>query len=152
MHVSETPEKVFPLLCPVREYDWIETWQCEMVHSESGFAELDCVFKTRHGDVEDFWQVSKYQPNELIEFVVSSKFRVMRYQFKLSLEGSGGTKVEIEQVATALSKVGEDYVEDTHFELHMKTLEIMLNHYLTTGTMMNNEEALGLAAQSATRG
>lgn len=130
------------MLCPVREYEWIETWRCEMIHSKSGFAELDCVFKTRHGDVVDTWVVSKYQPNELIEFVVNSKFRVMRYQFKLSSEGSSGTKIKIEQIATALSKEGEDHVDDPHFDLHMKTLEIMLNHYLKTGKMIKDEEAL----------
>ena len=42
------PEKVFPLLCPVREADWIPGWQYELVYSESGVAELGCVFTTRH--------------------------------------------------------------------------------------------------------
>lgn len=53
MHASVRPEKVLPLLCPIREYEWIEIWECEMIHSNSGYAELDCVFKTRHQDVED---------------------------------------------------------------------------------------------------
>jgi hypothetical protein len=140
MHVSAMPDKVFPLLCPVREYEWIETWHCEMVHSISGFAELDYVFKTRHDEIEDIWEVCKYQPNELIEFVVNSVYRVMRYRFALSPDGRGNTMIEIEQMATAVSKEGEDHVDEPHFDLHMKTLEIMLNHYLTTGTMMKNEE------------
>ena len=148
MGVSATPERVFPLLCPVRENEWIETWQCELIRSKSGFGELDCVFKTRHGDVEDVWVISKYQPNEFIEFVVSSRFRVMRYQFKLSLEGRSGTKIEIEQIATAVSKEGEDHVDDPHFEMHMKALEVMLNYYLTTGKMMKDEEAVHLAQQT----
>ncbi len=142
MHASAAPDKVFPLLCPVREYEWIETWKCEMIHSRSGFAELDCVFKTRHGDVEDVWTVSRYKPNELIEFVVSSVFRVMRYRFTLIPDGEGGTKVEIAQTATALSKAAEEHIEDPHFDLHMKTLEVMLNHYLRTGRMIPNEEAI----------
>jgi len=41
------PGKVFPLLCPLREYEWIEGWQCEMLHSDSGIAEKNCVFRTR---------------------------------------------------------------------------------------------------------
>jgi hypothetical protein len=60
-----TPEKVFPLLCPTREYDWIEHWRCQMVHSESGFAELDCVFTTDFPHVGDeTWVVSVYRPND----------------------------------------------------------------------------------------
>lgn len=150
MHVSAAPDRVFPLLCPVREYEWIETWKCEMVHSKSGFAELDCVFKTRHGDVEDVWTVSRYEPNELIEFVVSSVFRVMRYRFTLSQEGERATRIVIEQTATALNGDGERYVEDPYFEIHMKTLEIMLNHYLATGKMISNEEALRLGQGEVT--
>ena len=41
-----TPDDIFPLLCPVREYEWLETWQCEMIYTKSGFTELDCIFKT----------------------------------------------------------------------------------------------------------
>lgn len=142
MHAASTPDRVFPLLCPVREYEWIETWNCEMIHSNSGYAELDCVFKTNHGDVEELWTVSRYEPNEIIEFVVSSKFRVMRYRFTLIPEKDTGTRVEIEQTATALSLEGEKHVEDPHFELHMKTMEVMLNHFLETGKMVSNEEAV----------
>ncbi len=71
MLLKGTPEQVFPLLCPVREYEWIDNWQCEVVYSDSGFAELDCVFKTRFpGDgPEDTWAVSRYEPPLLIEFV-----------------------------------------------------------------------------------
>ncbi len=142
MHVRSTPDRVFPLLCPVREYDWIENWECEMVHSRSGFAELDCVFKTRHEDVEETWTVSRYEPNELIEFILASKFRVMRYRFTLAPDGENGTRIEIEQTATALNSEGNKHAEDPRFELHMKTLEIMLNHYLVTGKMISNDEAL----------
>ena len=39
-------EKVFPLLCPVREYEWIDGWSCRLVHSESGFAEKGAIFTT----------------------------------------------------------------------------------------------------------
>ena len=44
--VKAKPEEIFPLLCPVREYDWIPEWDCTMVYSESGIAERGCVFQT----------------------------------------------------------------------------------------------------------
>ena len=40
------PEKVFPLLCPVREADWVPGWQYRLIYSESGVAEDGCVFST----------------------------------------------------------------------------------------------------------
>ncbi|HET7731794.1 MAG TPA: hypothetical protein VFK48_17360, partial [Usitatibacter sp.] len=40
------PGQVFPLLCPVREADWIEGWDPGIVITASGVAERDCVFTT----------------------------------------------------------------------------------------------------------
>ncbi len=39
---------VFPLLCPVKELDWIKGWEdmCTLVYTESGIAEEACVFET----------------------------------------------------------------------------------------------------------
>ena len=47
-----SPEKVFPLLCPVREADWIPGWRYKLIYSESGVAELGCIFTTEHPVVE----------------------------------------------------------------------------------------------------
>ncbi len=142
MHVQSTPDRIFPLLCPAREYDWVETWKCELIHSDSGFAEQDCVFKTRHEDVEEVWTVVRYEPDRLIEFLVSSKYRVMRYRFTLSPDGQDRTRIDIEQIATSLNREGDHNVEDPHFAFHMKTLEIMLDHYLNTGNMIAGSEAV----------
>ena len=38
--------KVFPLLCPVREAEWIDGWNPIVVLTQSGYAEQDCVFVT----------------------------------------------------------------------------------------------------------
>lgn len=41
-----SPEAVFPLLCPVRERDWIQGLDPVLVVSKSGVAKPDCVFTT----------------------------------------------------------------------------------------------------------
>ncbi len=33
------PEQVFPLLCPVREADWVPDWRYRMIYSRTGVAE-----------------------------------------------------------------------------------------------------------------
>ena len=46
-------DEVFPLLCPVRERDWLDGWEFRMIHSSSGLIEKDCVFATpHHGKLE----------------------------------------------------------------------------------------------------
>ena len=41
---SASPEKIFPLLCPVREMDWIPEWAPKLVISDSGVMEPGCIF------------------------------------------------------------------------------------------------------------
>jgi hypothetical protein len=33
--LEANPNAVFPLLCPVREYEWIESWKCDLIYSDS---------------------------------------------------------------------------------------------------------------------
>ena len=46
------PETVFPLLCPVREADWVPGWQYRLIYSKSGVAEAGCVFITEENNRE----------------------------------------------------------------------------------------------------
>lgn len=63
-------ETVFPLLCPIREYEWIPGWSCEMVHSRSGVAEKGAVFATT---IKPFgkmlWTCTCYEPPKRIEYL-----------------------------------------------------------------------------------
>ena len=84
MQIAASPAVVFPLLCPVREADWIDGWSCEMLHSESGLAELGCVFKTnRAPENEAFWIMTRCdspREAEYVRFVTGKMFVVLRFQ------------------------------------------------------------------------
>ena len=71
LRLDAPPERVFPLLCPVREALWLPGWSAEILHSVSGVAELGCVFRTRdEGGRERIWTVSRHEPDPgLIQFV-----------------------------------------------------------------------------------
>lgn len=135
-----TPERVFPLLCPSREYDWIEHWECDLVFTESGFAELGCIFTTDFpGDEKDVWVVDQYIPNQVIQFIRVSENRVIRYRITLFDNGNETTSAQWEQTVTALTEAGNRYVENLsnpEFSQKIKGLESMLNHYLETGKML----------------
>jgi len=138
-HLNSTPDKVFPLLCPNREYEWIETWQCDLIYSDSGFGELDCIFRTAFpGDGEEIWITDRMELNKIIQFIRVSNHRAIRYSINLFDNGDGTTTARWEQVVTALNKEGIQYVESCsipEFEKRIKGLERMLNHYLNTGEM-----------------
>lgn len=136
--------KVFPLLCPVREYDWIDGWSCELIHSESGFAEKNCVFRTNlHGDGERTWVVSHYDPERFeIGFVVMAKSSlILNFDITVKDRGDGTANATWTNVATALNEQGNDLVEaftDDVFAARIKFLEGALNHYLQTGAMLKS--------------
>jgi hypothetical protein len=134
------PEKVFPLLCPQREYEWIESWKGKIIYSESGFAELDCVFSTGlPGDSREIWITDRYVEFKRIQFIRFSPSRVIRYNITLTDNKDGTTTARWEQIITSLNNEGNAFIENfsnAGYEKLIKALEKMLNHYLATGEML----------------
>jgi hypothetical protein len=145
------PSKVFPLLCPVREYEWIEPWQCEILNSTSGIAEKNCVFRTRFpGDSsDDVWVISHYEPNTKIEFVRVNALRTMCLSITLTDNGEGTTRAVNEQLLVGLSEEGNQLLDKIAegFSFEMRMGEAMLNHYLTTGKMLPLQDAVAIASK-----
>jgi hypothetical protein len=81
--------EVFPLLCPVREYDWIPGWSCEMVYSKSGLAEKDAVFRTSERPFPALWTCIVYEPNRRIEYLVTMRSSAA-LRLEIALAGEGG--------------------------------------------------------------
>ncbi len=142
-HFQAPPSKVFPLLCPVREYEWIEPWQCEMLCSESGIAEKNCVFRTHFpGESSaDIWVITNYEPNTKVEFVRVNALRTMCLSITLKDNGNGTTSAVNDQLLVGLNEEGNkslDAMADS-FSFEMRMGEAMLNHYLTTGKQQSNK-------------
>jgi len=143
MVLAARPERVFPLLCPVREREWIETWDARLVYSDSGVAELGCVFTTDdpHGRLS-VWTVSRYEPERgAIEFVIVSP-RLFVSTLAIALDADGeGTRAVWRRAFTALSGPGErviDRLAGPAYEAGMQLLERQLRHYLDTGEMLRS--------------
>ena len=97
---------VFPLLCPVAEYQWIEEWDCELVHSESGLAEDNCIFVTSFPDSgRQVWHVSRYEPNRRIEFIMIGDDLASRLNIRLE-ESGGRTTLHWTRMFTGLNPKG----------------------------------------------
>ena len=152
MNLAFPAEAVWPLLCPVREYDWIEVWDCELVHSVSGVNELGCVFRTAfptEGDRET-WVTSRFEPCERLEFVRVNNARAIRFVIRLFPE-EGGTRLTWTQHVTPLNDAGREYLKDKPeaFRTQMAMCGKMLAQYLETGQMLKGE-TLGLVERMTT--
>lgn len=133
--VAAPPATIFPLLCPVREYDWIPEWDCRLVYTASGLAEPGCIFQTdRAADGGlDTWVISRHEPPVRIGFVRINPLRSIQYDIRLEPSGNDSTILVWEQVITALSDDGDSYVAalvEANFVAGIKKLEELLNHYL----------------------
>jgi Polyketide cyclase / dehydrase and lipid transport len=135
MTVAAPADVVFPLLCPVREYDWIPEWECEMVHSESGVAEMGCVFLTDfEGRGPETWMVTRYDPPVLIEFCrVAGATRACHLQVGVEDQGDGTSTLTWTYTHTGVDEAGRKWVEGYTpecFHAEMADLENRLHRYL----------------------
>jgi hypothetical protein len=146
--VSTMPSNVFPLLCPVREYDWIEGWSCKMIYSETGFAENNCIFETNFSrGLDEIWTVSRYDPeNYVIQFVVvAPETYVIKLDICLQARDNNTTDVTWDVTVTGLTENGNTFVENFTEEAYvglMKNREAALNHFCKTGKMLTKREFL----------
>ncbi|MDW7674815.1 MAG: hypothetical protein SCK28_09785 [Bacillota bacterium] len=139
--LNAPPDKVFPLLCPTMEYKWIQPWKCQMIFSQSDYAEDNCIFKTDFPqDIEpETWIVSQYELNKTIQFIRFNSSIVIRHNIFLVDNKNCTTEAIIEQTITGLNEKGNKYVDDFTDEAYFEEvfmLEKMLNYYLETGEML----------------
>jgi len=145
------PEKVFPLLCPVREDDWLPGWQYRLIYSDSGVAELGCVFTTPNPPAsaahsaatsETTWIVTDYDPAAFrIAYVwINPGYVITELRIQLAAIEKGATRTHIRYRYTSLSPEGNRELEgydQKWFEARMQNWETTINHYLRTGKRMS---------------
>lgn len=135
MTIRAAPERVFPLLCPVMEAKWIPGWKAEVIHSQSGLAELGCIFRTWDEDgAERLWVVTRHEAQAgRIDFVQIQAGRfVIRLEIQLTAEGRETRAVWRYLVRSLGSDEAiwtEAYTEEA-FRARMARLEALLNGYL----------------------
>ena len=135
------PEAVFPLLCPVREVEWIDVWDPLLVVSESGVAEEDCVFITPEAAGDTYWYVTDYEPEKrfiaFVRFTPGLTATRLRIQVRPAPEGAAA---EITFTHTSLGEKGDAFVDgltEAAYAEFMQLWEKRMNHYLTTGTCLS---------------
>lgn len=144
--INAAPHQVFPLLCPVREAEWLEGWTYDLLHSQSGYAEEGCVFRTQPaGDPETVWVVTRHDPADgIVEFVrVTAGLIATQLQIHVEAAGEAVSSVCITYHFVPTSEAGARLVRERHAEAEfrkaMEWWERSMNHYLETGTRLGRE-------------
>ena len=146
MRLDAPPRAVFPLLCPVLEYDWIEHWRCTLAYSESGVAELGCTFVTDFPERgREVWTCTEYRPDKAVTWLRVHPERTVCLDLKLEPDGEGGCRLFWAATATGVTEAGNTFVEKVFapgYEQEMQLIETMLSHYLATGEALPSGPSL----------
>ncbi|MBN1892071.1 MAG: hypothetical protein JW780_04755 [Clostridiales bacterium] len=132
---------IFPLLCPVVEYDWFPSWGCTMVFSDSGVAELNAIFITKNPDGSPVvWTIITYDPPHKIEFsIVNGIMTVERLSISLSSVSGNKTEILWKVINTGYSKDSIEEVsnlKDEEFKNFIEERRMEMDYYLRTGKML----------------
>jgi len=137
-------DKIFPLLCPVEELKWIDNWQYQLVYTDSGVNENNCIFREDmsgavlfDSPVTIMWITTLHDPDSRIQFVlICGEMAVIKFDIELRDQGNGISSIQFKFTYTPLK---EDAVDETTKGKLMTILTFLaasLKHYCETGELL----------------
>ena len=137
--INAAPEKVFPLLCPVREAEWLDGWRYNMIYSESGLAEKGAVFSTPfEGEEDTVWIITKHDAKkhegDFARFTHNSRTCFLTISVKS--KDVDTSYVNISYTYTGIMPAGNDFIDGFTEETFLEAVifwEKAINYFLETG-------------------
>jgi len=151
--IKAEPKKIFPLLCPIQEYKWIDGWKCEMVYSQSGGIEKHCIFyeeKTGpilfNHEAPTYWLVSQYEPLDFRLQFIHHTVGMFVSQMDLTVEelSDGESSVNWSFTITALNEEANSLIDantEHKAKMYLTIVGKSLKHYCETGEMLKLNKA-----------
>jgi len=135
-------EKIFPLLCPVREKEWLPGWEYNMIFSESGYAEKGCVFETNNEYGTYHWVMTLHNIDKgEIQFVKTSEKEDVIIDISIEEQHENLSYCNIQYTFIPMSSAAYHSMteenSDEDFRSHMRKWEETLNYYLIHNEMIN---------------
>jgi hypothetical protein len=131
----------------VREADWIDGWDPDVVWSESGVAESDCVFLTGVGAGADdaIWYITRHEPGDgFVEMIkITPSVTACRLSIRLSRCASGA-EATITYAHTSLGPAVDTFVAaftEEYYQQFMRDWETRINHYLSHGSLLSRDSS-----------
>jgi len=137
--IHAAADAVFPLLCPVREAEWLDGWRFTMIFSQSGRVEAGAVFSTPgDGEPDTVWIVTRHDATQrLVEFTrITPGSRTCVLRIGVTTRDDMSAFVEIAYTYTAISEAGNAFIDDFTEEKFLRAVtfwERSMNHWLATG-------------------
>ena len=140
-------DQVFPLFGPIREKEWADGWDPQILVLESDNIEKHMVFQT-HPHIEDeqdmyTWTVSTYDPDRgQIEYTIFTKTRLWWINIDCRpLEGGSACEASVTYTYVGLDERGNERNRKALAAMYkhdLKDWEHAINHYLETGSLLRH--------------
>ena len=111
---GHAPQAVFPLLCPVREAEWLPDWDPQVVYTRSGVAEPGCTFLTLQDGRQSIWQIIHHDPENLeVKMVkITPDVTACLLQIVVRPDGKQGSEAQVTYSHTAIGPEGKKLVDE----------------------------------------
>jgi hypothetical protein len=139
--VDGTIENVFPLFGPIREKEWAEGWEPEIIFSTNNLVEDHMIFRTKVSSDEKFytWVITQFDSdNHSVEYTVSTKNRI--WFIRVQCEPCGeSTKATVTYTYTGLNPEGNELNRNALAKMYfddLKDWQEAINYYIHNGKML----------------
>jgi hypothetical protein len=141
--LNESIERVFPLFGPMREKEWAEGWDPEIIYANDPLVEEHMIFRTKGNSAEGFytWVITRFDPEKYrIEYMVSTPNRIWFISIQCVPEASK-TKATICYTYTGITVLGDDLNREALKKMYahdLKDWEEAINYYLQHHKILKN--------------
>ena len=146
--INASPDKIFPLACPVEELRWIPEWDYRLVYSKSGVNETNCIFTEEKSGPHFFgkpmtttWVTNIHDSRQkriLFQIMLAEK-AIIRFRFDFREVGPDTSSCTWQMVFTAMDEEANQMDDEdirTKLELLMTFLAEALKYYCENGKMI----------------
>ncbi|MFZ2634282.1 MAG: hypothetical protein WA081_14335 [Desulfosalsimonadaceae bacterium] len=149
IRIQAAPDALFALACPKEELKWIDQWQYEMIYSDSGKNENNCIFKEKLSGlfvlnapgVDTYWHTTLYdrESRRFHALLIYGNAGAGKFEFEIADSDNGASKADWRLTFTALNDQGNRLADAALKDRMTGMLQFLgesAKHYLETGNML----------------
>jgi len=151
--ISAPAEEILPLACPVREYDWIEGWKCQLVHCPHGKNEEGVIFYEKMstpfllGSIggKTKWTTIVFDPEDhKVHFNWANKHATALYKMEFHPTNGNSTKLQLDLAYKIKNTKGQRKYDDRleyKIGFMIEGLGIMLKYYCENKEILSTKNS-----------
>lgn len=134
-------DKAFPLFGPIREKEWAEGWNPEIIYGSPDHIEERFIFRTAVESDEKFylWTITQFDPQQhLVEYTVSTQNRIWFILVECKPKGDH-TTATVTYTYNGLNEKGNElnrHALQKMFADDLRDWQEAINYYLRTGKLL----------------